>query len=334
MRCWTWHRPEVIHGRRLQRKWKLLKWSDGDQYWLRATDWITFQTFGLIVSDCADDDTVISSRCDSHPALEKRSRCCKKPLMRIQEVPFNQSLDLKMNPSVHPIQSNNTERSRFNSLNCEVLITHIFRHGCRASSNIFLRPRAWFIWEALQQCAAIITLKAWWNLKDKASDTRSFPFCQLTRPKPTMNWSTKSVISSVMTLSAIKLHWCPKVIKNHPVCQNRVGNIRPCKPLKCWNFTFHYVATLHVFRFNFLAWLGVSTETPLLGLGQDSISSYLVLLPRKRLDNVSTSHQKYLVVSHLQMLKHSLEQWSLAWQPARLGVAPSTFSPPPNMKVT
>lgn len=47
--------------------------------------------------------------------------------------------------------------------------------------------------------------------------------------------------------------------------------------------------------------------------------------------DVPRSPHKYPVVSHLQMMKRSLELWSLTWQSSRL--TPSQSPPPPNMKV-
>lgn len=58
--------------------------------------------------------------------------------MRFQEVLLclhNLGLDLKMNPSVSPIESHNAERSCSNSLCYKALIMHIFNYNCRASWN-------------------------------------------------------------------------------------------------------------------------------------------------------------------------------------------------------
>ena len=71
---------------------------------------------------------------------------------------------------------------------------------------------------------------------------------------------------------------------------------------KCPNISWENIQWFHAYKcWN---WLG-------------SLNAYIVsFLPQIQRVNIPVSHLKYPVASHWQMFKHSLKQWSLAWQPS------------------
>lgn len=83
-------------------------------------------------------------------------------------------------------------------------------------------------------------------------------------------------------------------------------------------YQFHVVTTLCVGA----ARLGFRQNTRS-GWGRDDVLALLVPSPQKQLENVPTSRQKSLVLSRIQMLKHHVKEWRLAWQPSHPVVTPT-----------
>lgn len=94
-----------------------------------------------------------------------------------------------------------------------------------------------------------------------------------------------------------------------------------CKPWICWNITHLYITNLCSFWFNLI--LNIM-------LWQCCGCRVVRLLStRTRLEILPKSSQKYGMVSHVQMLKYSLEQRPAAWQPPRPAMTPLPSPPPP-----
>lgn len=97
--------------------------------------------------------------------------------------------------------------------------------------------------------------------------------------------------------------------------------------LKSYISSNHIRWNLCFFKIQFLAWHSTKAQKHKNYLVRGRKRSHFVWVVA-----VNTFQQNYLVVSQLQMLKHSLKQWSLAWQPSR--VMPRTSNPPPDIKIS
>lgn len=83
-------------------------------------------------------------------------------------------------------------------------------------------------------------------------------------------------------------------------------------------YQFHVVTTLCIGA----ARLGFRQNTRS-GWGRDDVLALLVPSPQKQLENIPTSRQKSLVLSRIQMLRHHVEEWCLAWKPSHPVVTPT-----------